>query len=265
MAKVDKLRYSERALVHKSAVARRLFAVMEAKKSNLCVSLDVQTTAELLDLVDKLGPYVCMFKTHVDVVTDYSYAATVEPLVALAKKHNFLIFEDRKFADIGSTVKAQYTAGVYKIAQWSDLTNAHSVPGPGVIDGLRAGAATVDADRGLLLLAEMSSKGSLATGEYTAATLAMAQANADFVFGFISQSRLGTDDDDFLVLTPGVGLDDKGDGLGQQYRTVDDAVATGSDVLIVGRGILGKGRDPVAESVRYQTAGWKAYEARVAA
>ena len=43
---------------------------------------------------------------------------------------------------------------------------------------------------------------------------------------------------DWLIMTPGVGLDDKGDGLGQQYRTVDEVVSTGTDILIVGRGIV---------------------------
>ena len=56
----------------------------------------------------------------------------------------------------------------------------------------------------------------------------------------------------WIVMTPGVGLDDKGDGLGQQYRTVDEVVTTGTDIIIVGRGLFGQGRDPNVEGQEIQ-------------
>ena len=37
----------------------------------------------------------------------------------------------RKFADIGHTVIEQYGGGMYKIASWAHLINAHALPGPG--------------------------------------------------------------------------------------------------------------------------------------
>ena len=41
----------------------------------------------------------------------------------------------RKFADIGHTVIEQYGGGMYKIASWAHLINAHALPGPGVLTG----------------------------------------------------------------------------------------------------------------------------------
>lgn len=140
----------------------------------------------------------------------------------------------------------------------------------------------------------MSSAGNLATGEYTAAALEMARANKDFVVGFIAMGRieerypapppqpltkatdrgelvleysLSPDLEDWLILTPGVGLDLKGDGLGQQYRTPHEVVfESGCDVIIVGRGIYGEGGDTEGmkrQAQRYREEGWKAYVARI--
>ncbi|KAL0636277.1 orotidine 5'-phosphate decarboxylase [Maublancomyces gigas] len=262
--------YSERSKTHPAAIGRRLLAIMAAKQSNLCISVDLTSPSQILALIDELGPKVCLVKTHIDIITfttPDSITAFTTSLQSLATHHNFLIFEDRKFADIGSTVQHQYRGGIYRIASWAHITNAHAIPGEGIIQGLRAVAHEhPDVDRGLLMLGEMSSKGSLGGGEYLAKTVAMARGYADFVVGFIAQGAVerAGEGEDFVVMTPGVKLERGGDGLGQQYNTPDDVVGErGSDVIIVGRGII-KAQDPVEEAEKYRRAGWEAYERRLA-
>ncbi|KAJ3017259.1 UNVERIFIED_CONTAM: orotidine 5'-phosphate decarboxylase, partial [Siphonaria sp. JEL0065] len=236
-------------------------------KSNLSASVDVTTKAELLSITDAVGPYIVVLKTHIDILSDFDLD-TAEQLTTLAEKHGFLIFEDRKFADIGNTVKLQYSSGVHRIASWAHITNAHIVPGEGIVKGLAE--VGVPLQRALLLLAEMSSKGSLATGDYTLEALRIARRNKNFCVGFIGQRRLESlvpnetgEEEDFIYMSPGVGLNSKGDGLGQQYRTPREVILdSGCDIIIVGRGIYGSG-DIVENAKTYQKAGWDAYLERV--
>jgi orotidine-5'-phosphate decarboxylase len=177
----------------------------------------------------------------------------------------------------GNTVALQYSSGVHRIATWSHITNAHPVPGPSVIKGLAK--VGLPLARGLLLLAEMSTAGALTHGDYTEGAVRMARDARDFVIGFIAQRRMEgvglrkgeklDDAEDFLVLTPGVGLDASSDGLGQQYRTPEEVVVTsGCDIIIVGRGIYGKPEnmdigEVQRQAERYREAGWRAYLQRL--
>lgn len=125
----------------------------------------------------------------------------------------------------------------------------------------------------------MSSKGNLAGGDYGRKCVEAArQDETGFTCGFIAMDRIdernppadGSASRDFLILTPGVGLDVQGDSRGQQYRTPHQVVKeSGCDVIIVGRGIYGAllkdgSTDAAFQSVkeqaaRYKEAGWSAY------
>ena len=78
-----------------------LFQLIAAKKSNLCVSADVHSTSALLRLAEEVGDYICVLKTHADIVDDFG-ERTIKSLIEISTRRKFLIFEDRKFGDIGS-------------------------------------------------------------------------------------------------------------------------------------------------------------------
>ena len=260
------LSYSERSQKIKHPIAKKILEIVEAKQTNLVLAADVNTSAELLHLAETVGPHIAVLKTHLEITEDWT-PGLGEKLKAIAQKHNFLIFEDRKLADIGNTMVMQYENSVFEISKWADVINVHPIVG---IPSIKVLAERTSANNcGLLLLAELSVAGNLTDDIYKQKSAAMAAELTDSVTGFISRGAF-PGSENFLILTPGVKLEadppsPKGfgeastDGKGQQYLTPTTAIAGGSDLIIVGRGII-QATDPVATAIEYEKAGWNAYQ-----
>ncbi len=54
--------YGERIENFTNKAARELLTLIERKKTNLSLALDVNTKQEFLEIADKVGPYICLLK-----------------------------------------------------------------------------------------------------------------------------------------------------------------------------------------------------------
>jgi len=254
--------WGERWINNALPMARTYMEVACRKQSLVCLAADRKTMAGLNELLDQVGPYLAALKTHVDLIDDWSVESW-EAFCTKAKSMDLLIFEDRKFADIGKISRDQMS-GVYNIRQWADLVTAHLISGQDIVDGLQAGWNDVGRNGGVLLLAQMSSRGNLLSPDYTD-TVVKTGSIHDGVFGFIGN---GSKPDDLKILrekvgqgkliwTPGVNIA-IGDGeMGQRYGAPDEAIRAGSDCIIVGSGIH-KSEDPAKSAKSYAEISWKA-------
>lgn len=249
------LPYTERIPYAENCIAKELFQIMVKKQTNLCIAADVTKSADLISLANQTGPHICLFKTHIDILDDF-HVDVISTLQEIAAKHNFLLFEDRKFSDIGKTAQMQYCNGMYKIKSWAKVITAHSLAGAGMLDALK------QCDNGVFLLAEISTSGSITDNNYATKTTKLASQYPDLITGLVCQSPLFLSEPGFIQLTPGVQLDVAGDGLGQKYNTPSAVIEKGADIAVVGRGIT-QSSEPGVAAEKYKRLLWDAYLKRV--
>ena len=243
-------------------LAHRIMEIAFKKKSLVCLAADMTSTSDLINLIKEVGPYISVLKTHVDLVQDFTQDEW-KILTDLAERYELLLFEDRKFADIGKISQLQMS-GVHDIRSWADIVTAHRISGPDIIDGIAAGWADVERIGGVLLLAQMSSRGNLLDTEYTRETIVTGKGSPH-VLGYIGNGSSAEDVADLRVLvgeaqmiwTPGINLDSGAGKMGQRYGNPRDSIMSGSDIIIVGSGIHGAENRATAAKL-YAEASWSA-------
>ena len=243
-----RLSYEQKLEITKHPTAQKLLQIAVDKKSNLIVSADVMTTSELLNLAGKVGPQIVALKTHIDIIKDFDHDKTILPLVDLARKHNFLLMEDRKFADIGSTQELQFSKGIYQISKWADMVTSHLIAGKKSLECFK--------NVGIIAILGMSCEGTLTDAHYQEEGLKVVE-NQPNIMGCVAQRKISKE---MLLFTPGISLEQVGDDKGQQYNMPDYVFLNlHTDFIIVGRGVY-QAEDAEKASKSYRKIGWEAYE-----
>lgn len=223
-------------------ITNKLLDIINTKKSNLIVSLDITNENELLTKLDLIGDFICAVKIHYDIITDLS-TEFHNKISILKLDKNFLIIEDRKFADIPYISLKQLNY----ISSFADIVTVHGICGNQLLNEFK--------NIGILLIHQLSIEGNLIDTIYSNKVKEFAK-NHDNIVGFVSQTKVL---EDYLTFTPGINLDSiKTDNKGQIYKSIKE---TNSDIFIVGRAIY-ESDDIVKITKYYQTEAfnkWKYY------
>ena len=199
-----------------------LTEIIQTKKTKICLAADVNTMEELFNLIHLVGNHICILKIHNDIIIDFhkNYEYNKNRLNQLKKSYNFKIWEDRKFADIGSIMNQQIHI---HISEWADIISVHPIPGMKSLNEIK--------DIDIILIGEMSSEDNLMDIRYQEEVKKIAET-LDSVIGIVCQHKMS---DTLLNIVPGISLDKISDNQGQTYNTPN--VKDFADIYVIGRGI----------------------------
>jgi orotidine-5'-phosphate decarboxylase len=217
---------------------------------SIVVALDYNDKAEALTLIDKLDPAMCRLKVGKEMFTLFG-----PTLVNDIHHRGFELFLDLKFHDIPNTV-AKAVSAAADLGVW--MTNVHASGGLSMMQAAKKALEGYGKDAPLLIavtvLTSMSDEDLALLGINVPASehvLRLAklthQAGLDGVVCSAQEAHLlkSTFGSDFKLVTPGIRP--AGSDVGDQHRimTPAQAMAAGSDYLVIGRPIT-KAVDPLA-------------------
>jgi orotidine-5'-phosphate decarboxylase len=214
----------------------------------IIVALDFDSAEEAIDLVERLDPTLCRVKVGNELFTRGGPA-----MVRTLQERDFQVFLDLKYHDIPNTVAAAVRAAA-DLEVW--MVNVHVAGGSRMMQAAREaleGREHRPLLIGVTVLTSMS-EDDLAELGYTETPAERVQrlagiAQASGLDGVVCSAQESSMlreacGGEFTLVTPGIRL--AGDDAGDQRRVVTpvDAVAAGSDYLVIGRSIT-RAQDPI--------------------
>lgn len=214
----------------------------------LIVALDFNTPEMALDLAAVLDPALCRLKVGKELFTRGG-----PQLVETLQQRDFDVFLDLKFHDIPNTVEKAVRAAA-DLGVW--MVNVHALGGPRMLAAAKAAladysvppkliAVTILTSMGQAELAAIGLPGRAQDNVLRLGKLAQ-QAGLDGVVcsaqeAALLKRELGAD---FVLVTPGIRPAWAAKGDQTRIMTPADALAAGSDYLVVGRPIT-QAHDPL--------------------
>lgn len=208
--------------------------------AEVIVALDYPSAEEALSMVERLGPSATFYKVGLELYSR-SGPDVVESLTAMGKR----VFLDLKLHDIPNTV-----AGAMRSAAdlGVDLITVHTAGGSAMLE---AAAGASGSHTGVLGLTVLTSLTPAELGVVWGREIRFIQEEVGRLTdlavecgldGVVASALEATwirnrVDSDFLVVTPGIRPSGTDPGDQRRVATPADAVAAGSDYLVVGRTI----------------------------
>ncbi len=224
---------------------------MTVKHGQLIVALDVPTLKEAKELVQTIGKAVEIYK-----VGSQLFTASGPDAVRYLLKEGKEVFLDLKFHDIPNTVASAVAAaiGIQEGGRGIMMCTLHALGG---LEMLKAAAETARKEaqakgvkRPLLVaitvLTSEAGKDNIPRLVLERCALAK-QAGRDGGVPSSQEAALIRREfgKDFVIVTPGIRPKDSAVGDQKRVTTPADAIANGSDFLVVGRPVV-NAKDPVA-------------------
>ena len=227
---------------------------MDAKKPQLIVALDVNTLKEAETLVDVLSPAVSIFKVGSQLFTACGREA-VHFLLSCGKK----VFLDLKYHDIPNTVASAVAAAVQlkKGKQGVFMLSVHALGGKAMLQA--AALRTQEEARRIGITKPLIIAITVLTSEekndnihllVLQRALLAKEAGCDGVVASADEAKIIRQEvgEDFIIVTPGVRPGGADSGDQKRIATPQEAAASGSNFLVVGRPII-QSKNPL-ESAR---------------
>ncbi|WP_211675110.1 orotidine-5'-phosphate decarboxylase [Moritella sp. 5] len=212
------------------------------QESKVVVALDYADEASALNFVDKINPSQCRLKVGKEMFTLFG-PEFVRKLVA----RDFDVFLDLKFHDIPNTV-AKAVAAAAELGVW--MVNVHACGGQRMMEAAKAALVPYGDKAPILIavtvltsmeqedLAQMGVNITPAEQVIRLATLTQKSGLDGVVCSSQEASMLKKElGDSFLLITPGIRPAGSAAGDQRRIMTPVEAVAAGSDYLVIGRPI----------------------------